>query len=422
MFKIPILLVLLVFTLPAQAHFATVAEGVSGLSTAFGSQRKIVRDNSGILYVVLLKVMEDRSAVFLSRSDDDGLSWMEVGQVSDGQFNAARTTIAIDAQNRLHIFWTKFVPEVGEEEYGQIAYRMYDRGVWSLEEQLTHGNAYSGYPSAAVDSKGRIHLVWYGFDGEAYQVFYTMSEGGGWMPPIKLSQGFPDSVNPTVAVDSHDNVHVAWYKSNGRQYQIYYIRWSGSWGEQIVLSSGLTDSFNPTIAIDRNDDVYVVWDKGEAGQTQIYYSVFRNGAWSPQTQLTSGNEGAENPTVAVDAQGRVYVFYDKTDGQIYGLKYTTSWSPETRLTSEGENKYPSVRWSYYNNPATETDGTVDFVWTSKQAGITKVLFAKLTVSSPPSGDEGTVPFITTPGIVVAIAVGATLLLIASVRGRASRQT
>lgn len=273
---------------PTQAQLSgvTVSTNATEHSTAFSSQRKIVRDAEGDLFVSYLRLMNNFSQVFLSRSDDDGRTWKDIGQVSVGEYQSARVSIAIDTSNRVHIFWTKFIGD--GQEYGQIFYRTYSTSGWSDEEQLTSGEAYSGYPSACIDSRGRIHLVWYGFDGITYQVYYKSFDGSHWSDPIKLSQGFPDSVNPTVAVDSSDNIHVAWFKSNGRNYQINYIDWTGTWNKQIVLSRALTDAFNPTMAIDPNGRIYIVWDEGTGPITQIYYSVFDGSAWSQEASLTTG--------------------------------------------------------------------------------------------------------------------------------------
>jgi len=373
-----LLLTIVTLSIPAQAESIVIATDISPTSTSFSSQRKIVRDREGNLFAVYLKMVDDFSQVYLSQSDNNGTSWREVGQISQGSYSSVRVTIAIDSHDQLHIFWTKFI-----EEYGQIFYRTYGRAGWSEEYQMTTGSAYSGFPSAALDSKGRLHLVWYGYDGVAYQVFYTRLEGTNWSVPLKLSQGFPDSVNPTIAVDSSDNIHVAWYKSNGRRYQINYIRWSDRWGEQLLLSSGSEDAFNPSIAIDSKDNVYIVWDAGEGPRTQIYYAVYHEGKWSEQEPLTSGGADARNPSVAVDARDAVYVLYDKTDGQVYVRRFFGAWSAEEMLTISGENTFPSVRWSFYNNPFNAAGGQVDYVWTSIQAEVANLMYNALPVIGQP---------------------------------------
>lgn len=362
----------------AQAAPITVATNVSPSSTSFSSQRKIVRDSEGNIFTVYLRTVNNYSQVFLSESADNGTVWREIDQVSQGNYDSVRVSIAIDSEDRVHIFWTQLIGE-----YGQIMYRTYGRAGWSTQEQLTSGDAYSGFPSAAFDSEGRLHLIWYGYDGIAYQVYYTRLEGATWSDPVKLSQGFPDSVNPTVAVDSRNNVHVAWYKSNGRHYQINYLRWSNGWGPQQILSSGVEDAFNPSMAIDSKDAVYVAWDAGTGPRTQIYYTVYRAGQWSEQESLTSGESGARNPSIAVDAQDSVYAFYDKTDGQIYLRKYSSGWEPEEKLTESAENTFPSVRWSYCNNPSSGAGGQVDYVWTSTNADVTSLMYNGMHITEKP---------------------------------------
>ena len=399
-------LAMAIMAIPLQASVTTIETQAAPFATAFSSQRKLVRDSRGDLFAVYLKQDGNLSQVYLSESTNNGDKWQELGRVSDGQNQAARVTVTIDGKDRVHIFWTKFI-----EEYGQITYRTYDHGAWSKAYQITSGPAYSGYPAATLDSKGRIHLVWYGFDGTAYQVFYSRFDGSNWTQPIKLSQGFPDSVNPTIAVDSNDNLHVAWYKSNGRQYQIYYVDWAGSWGEQVVLSSGLTDSFNPTIAVDPSDQVYVAWDKGEANRTRIYYAMFSGGAWSQQAPLTSADSAAENPSITVDAEGNVYVFYDKADGQIHMVeRLAGTWSNEKGLTTTGVNEYPSVRWSYNNNPLNGASGSIDLLWTSEENGKMSVQFSSLVLhETPPATENGNLPYYV--GLAVCTLVAASLFFI-----------
>jgi hypothetical protein len=286
----------------------------------------------------------------------------------------------MDASERLHIFWTKFV---GEEEYGQIFYRIYDHGSFSAERQLTSSAAYSGYPSAAFDSKGRIHLVWYGYDGVAYQVFYSKYDGTNWSSPIKLSQGYPDSLNPTVAVDSNDNVYVAWYKSNGRNYEVNFVRWAGAWTDQRVLSFGRTDAVDPTMAIDTQNNVYVVWSQGNVTNSRLYFAELTGGKWSLPAPITSGAVDSEQPSIAVEDNGGLYAMYSKSDGQIYMNHFEAGvWSSEQRITSTGFNSYPSVRWSYYYNFLGEKAERLDYVWTSFDGTVASVRYGNTPISGP----------------------------------------
>jgi hypothetical protein len=399
------LIIILALSLPAQSNGTVVATGVPTLTTAYSSQRKIVADSSGNLYVVYLALPQRRknelnyTQVYLSQSEDHGATWRVLGQVSSGPYDSERATVIIDANERLHIFWTKFV---GEHEYGQIFYRIYDQGSFSTEQQLTSSAAYSGYPSAAFDSKGRIHLVWYGYDGVAYQVFYSRYERGNWSSPIRLSQGYPDSLNPTVAVDSNDNVYVAWYKSNGRNYEINFVRWAGEWEGRILLSYGRGDAVDPTTAIDYQNNVYVVWSQGDGTHNQLYFRELSGGKWSEPAAITSGDLGSEEPSIAVENDAGLYVTYAKGDGQIYVNHLRAGvWSGEQKLTSTGFNTYPSVRWSYYYNMLNKEAERLDYVWTSLAGTVSSVNYGDIPIVSPNETDKGTETVFLMTGIAIA---------------------
>jgi hypothetical protein len=385
------IIVVLGALLPGQSAATAVATGVPPLATAYSSQRKIVADASGNLYVVYLGLPQRKdelnyTQVYLSKSEDNGTTWRILGQVSSGPYDSERATVIIDANERLHIFWTKFV---GEHEYGQIFYRVYDHGHFSTEQQLTSSAAYSGYPSAAFDSKGRIHLVWYGYDGIAYQVFYSKYDTGNWSSPIRLSQGYPDSLNPTVAVDSSDNLYVAWYKSNGRNYEINFVRWAGAWEDHAVLSYGRNDSVDPTTAIDSENNLYVVWSQGDGTHNQIYFRERSEGKWSSPVAITSGDLGSEAPSIGVEGIAGLYVMYAKGDGQIYMNNLRAGvWSGEQRVTSAGFNSYPSVRWSYYYDSLNGKPERQDYVWTSLVGTVNSVQYGWVATSNFSSAEAG----------------------------------
>jgi hypothetical protein len=363
---------------------ATIASQTSLFSTAYSSQRKIARNVRGEIFAVYVRAIENISQVFVAVSRDNGASWQDLGRVSDGEHESVRTAIAIDSRGNLHVAWTKFI-----EEYGQIYYRNFQAtsATWSREYALTSGDAYSGYPSIAIDSRDVPHIVWYGFDGRAYQIYYSRFDGFAWSSGRQLSQGFPDSVNPAIAIDRNNVIHVAWYKNDGRHYQIYVVNSTGDWQEQRVISSGDTDSYNPTIAIDQVGEVHVAWDKQVDTRTQLFYSRFANGRWSPQQQLTFGESSAENPSIAIDSNGRLVIAYNKRDGEVYTIRYVNEWESEVKLTSDGGNIYPSIRWSFYNNHE-ETVPLLDLVWTHKAGNSYEVKYQAIgsgAIIVPPEG-------------------------------------
>lgn len=335
--------------------------------SSYNSQRKVVRDPSGRIYVAYTKPVSNFSQVFVQVSEDQGKTWRDLAHVSPVTGDATTPMIAIDSQENLHVFWTQYVQGVR-----QIFYALIEKGKASPARALTSGPAYNGFPSAAFDSHDRLHLVWYGLDEGVYQIWYRRKDKENWSAPIKLSTGFPDSVNPTVATDAQDNVHVAWYQFDAGRgvYQIFYRRYitqADRWEHQQSLGRTGTNALSPSLAVDASGRAHLVWEQqDEQNRFQIAYGSLRDGDISPMSWLTSGAVHATDPSLALDLQGRIYVFYAKGDGQIYLRRHDgTSWKPEERLTAQGHNEYPSARWSFYHNPLRGINAKIDYVWTEE---------------------------------------------------------
>ncbi|MFN4217863.1 MAG: hypothetical protein ACK4HB_01030 [Candidatus Bipolaricaulia bacterium] len=335
--------------------------------SSYNSQRKVVRDPAGRIYIAYTKPIKNFSQVFVQVSEDQGKTWRDLAHVSPPTGDATTPMIAIDSQQNLHVFWTQYVQGVR-----QIFYTPIEKGKAAPAQALTAGPAYNGFPSAAFDSKGQLHLVWYGLDEGVYQIWYRRRDKDSWSAPLKLSTGFPDSVNPTIATDAQDNVHVAWYQFDSARgvYQIFYRRYSaqeGRWGQQRALGRTETNALSPSIAVDATERVHLVWEQqDDARRFQIAYSSLTERDISPTVWLTVGDVYATDPSIALDLQGRIYVFYAKGDGQIYLRRFDgTAWKPEERLTAQGHNEYPSARWSFYHNPLTEINAQIDYIWTEE---------------------------------------------------------
>jgi hypothetical protein len=267
--------------------------------------------------------------------------------------------------------------EEEDEDARQIFTAAFDGASWSAQKQLTSG-AYNGFPSAAVDSRGVLHLVWYGFDGVFYQVVYSRLEDGKWSPPQLVSLGYPDSLSPSIAVDSRDNLHVAWFKYEpvSRTYQVAYRsynRASGGWRQQIQLSRGLHEAMNATVAVGAEDAVYVAYDGDlvPEGDSEVYLRVLRGLEWSDQRLVGESGRDSGMPSITVDARGQVWIFYHSDgDGQIH-VAGSPDWSSSTTLTSEGRNRSASASAARLS--------TADLVWTRTGADPANPLGANLVI-------------------------------------------
>ncbi len=419
---------------PANQIVSTgMTNGVPTSGTTFaGSQRVLVRSDAGTLYLAYTKKIAGVDQVYVARSEDNGKSWSDFPQISAGDTNSNNPDIVIDKKGHLRVFWTKheLTPPTGEPstgwggngsaaasgskagsrasawnqsaggsaaqqaakakngfvkpgqqtgegydgDYGtirQLFMSAFNGSGWSPQVQLTHGD-YNGFPSAAYDSHGVLHMVWYGYDGHNYQVIYSALKGRHWSSPQQISVGYPDSVNPAIAVDSENNLHVAWYKYSPatKSYQIYYREYrrkTGEWspGDQ-EISEGLLQAENVSLAVASDNTVWVAWEGlvSRRSATGVYVRSLKNGTWSAQRLVSLPGQAATEPSVTADSHGKVYVFFqgDK-DHQIYVAQYDGhAWRPARKLTDAGKNGYPNARL-VMNPPGTSDGGRIDYVWT-----------------------------------------------------------
>ena len=261
--------------------------------------------------------------------------WRPLGQVSRGTGPSTLSTIVVDRSGTVHLAWTQF-----DGPTGRVYYSRY-KTAWTDPVALSSAAAYAGYPSLDADSRGHLHLVWYGIrqpstgqptpHGGIYEIYYLRYDRG-WGRPEWISPGVPDAINPALSVDVNDRVHVVWYQSDGRAYQIMYTMRNpaGAWTTPEALTSGTEPSTKPALAVDSRGTIHVVWEQ----KGGIYYLRGRPGQWAAARRISA--TGTE-PTVGLWVRG---VFAVWTDRESVVLRvFDGAWRP-TRTLGPGE--YPNA--------------------------------------------------------------------------------
>jgi len=276
----------------------TVATGVSPEATAENSQRKLLVDSAGRLFLVHVRPVQGNDQVFLAESGDRGRTWRAV-HVTQALRPARYPSLAIFPDGSVHLVWTEYAP------IGRILYRVRRGGRWAEPVNLSTPGVYAGIPVVAPVA-GRAHVLWYGIlperpavrtrHGSVYEILFTREDGRGWTRPVVISPGVPDSINPALAADSSGRLHAAWYQFDSRVYQIRYAVFDGRWPTPRTLTGGPAE--HTAVALETSGrEVHLVWVEQGVARRVIY---LRLGA-TPQV-LATGSVHA--PVLAADG-GRV---------------------------------------------------------------------------------------------------------------------
>ncbi len=398
-----VLAVLILAALPRPVEAGP--EPPSPFATAYNTQRKLARSTDGVLYAAVTKNVSGTPTVRVL-STTDGANWTTLPPPTTTGLASDRSSLAIDSLGRLHLVWTELAIAGG-----QVFYARFAANVWSAPDQLSHSPGYAGFPSLAVDAQDRPHVAWYGFDGTFYQIYYRRLETTGWTSETALTNEAVDATNPALALGRDGAVHIAWFRQNrqGTLNEVAYLRLVNDViVETSVVSPPGIDAVNPSLLVDLEHRARMAWSAA-AGVSRIQYiEKTLNDTWSAVEFVSPGGVGAMHPSLAMERGGPVRIVWEGADAQIYDQNRSSgSWSAPVQISSGGVNRYPNARWAQYNNPLCPSTLGVDVVWTHDEAGITSLSWASLNSELPCRS----IPKARSPFLLIAAGV---LALIASV--------
>lgn len=187
-----------------------------------------------------------------SRGSSERIPSVEIGKnimVNEYRPNAtwrrASPSIAVDSEDSIHVVW----PNHGEE-YFEIYYskKLRNESLFKGEKKISDIMVRRYYPDIAVDTSGRIFVVWMDERAGDHDVYLVKSEDGGntFSSPKRVNDDETSDVgNVRIAVDPLDTVHVAWIAWKGDFY-IYYSK---------SLDHGLTFT-SPVVVNDNESDIH----------------------------------------------------------------------------------------------------------------------------------------------------------------------
>ncbi len=287
--------------------------GTSTQSTATErcNARLIVEDHEGIYHVVYYN-----DAVYHTYWDDDTDTWSDPLMVpGTGRY----PSIAVDSNNKLHLVY--------QNGTYSISHRFYSNGTWS-SESLVHNSSFEvSRPVLAVDTEDNLYCVWQRAGGgstpnsEIYYSKYT--SGSGWGTEYCVSQSYGASEYPTLTLDSSNNVYAFWKDSgedinNPKMVLMRKYTVGSGWDEDytIVATTSSEDEWatmDPCAVCDSDDNIHLVWADAHSGNKEIYYRELPGGSTA---NISNTSYRSARPTISIDAQDNLYVAWEDKTGNV----------------------------------------------------------------------------------------------------------
>ena len=340
--------------------------------TSWNAERKVAEAPDGTLLATFTEAQGNSTGIAVKRSADRGASWEILPSPSVGQ--AFRSCVAVNSTGAVHLAWTQFV--AGER---QIFYGRWTGGpAWQGVEQLSDTPGYSGFPSLAVDSADRVHLVWYGYDGLTYQVYYRYLDGAGWHSTAQATRGVQDANNPAIAIGPDDRVHVAFYSYFRGETDVWYMR-GGPAGFDVLerVSAPGALASQPSLVVHANGTAAVAYIAGANETLRVLVSERGSaGVWGAPFAASVPGEAPAAPSLVADRAGNLAVFFETSAGALrYRARIGGVWAEPITLATPPGNRWPSASWAAHAGGPNPQN--VNVLWTQEANGTFSVGFARV---------------------------------------------
>jgi len=288
----------------------------------------IAVDAWGNIHIVWQEYSAGNTEIFYKKSTNGGTNWTANQPLTSNSGVSEFPSIAVDSAGRLYVVWHDNASGNYEIYYKKSAN---NGDTWSSAQRLTWTLGVSHYAAVAIDSADRVHVFWDDSTPGNYEIYYKKSANGGttWTANKRLTWTSGESIRPDAAVDSAGRLHVVWQDSTTGNREIYHKRSADggtTWSANLRLTYMANDSIRPAIAADASTGLHVVWQDYANGNPEVYYKTSTNGGanWSANLRLTYTSGNTTEPDVAADAGGHVYAVWDDatldTNYEIYVRK------------------------------------------------------------------------------------------------------
>lgn len=287
----------------------------------------------------------------------DESRWSEPVNLSNTDRPSVLADVAADSEGNVYAVWCEGLTDE-DRPCELINFTMWDGQAWSQPVDI---RAQGGWlPRIAVDSTGRLYLVWHGSNYIWAWAQDNPADARSWSKPVNLwNTKMGDTYWTGLIVDSSDSIHVIW---RGRDlsepessvnvspqethclsgcYGVWYTRSADhgqTWMEPVqIVPEGSIEL--PVLTVDGRGNPYVVWNYRDRAGLGLNYSLDGGVTWDSGYWVTQNSEVSELG-VAVNAAGTIVVVWKPGFFTSTSDDGGRSWSePQALRFATGETRY-----------------------------------------------------------------------------------
>lgn len=295
---------------------------ISGSAGITGWAARAEVDGQGTIHAAWLSTPSPSSVMYSSKPA--GGAWSLPYNVSGGTLGVLRQDLAVSLDGTVHVVWRQF-EEVDNRGFDRVFYSSRaPNGLWTSPEDIDQTDVdIDDPPVVAVDSQGRVHVVW----GATHT---SKSDTVGWSTPAVIATNIGAAEGLISGPDG--TLHMVTNKGG----VIHYVQRAadGVWGDAEVVatdeSQGQSPSF-PFLDRDGAGVLHAAWKaKPEASNTDklFYSSKSPGGSWSvPVVVNPVGSASHINMQVFSSGEAVATWVSGTTDIGISALHTDGTWLP-----------------------------------------------------------------------------------------------
>ncbi|MFA5146197.1 MAG: sialidase family protein [Candidatus Omnitrophota bacterium] len=288
----------------------------------------IAVSGDGNIYIAWTSKQNGKYGVYLSRSNDGGMSFQKSTRINDDTLftdcHAFNPSVAVDRNGIIYVAWRY----CHADTEGIYFSKSIDSGVsfgTNIRVTDTDETTMVLTPSLCVDALGKIYIGWTDVRGYDYNLYFSRSINGGisFEKNIRINNvGECAFCIPSLALDNDSNVYMAWEKGSSTK-ELYLSKSTDcgiSFGSPVRAKDGDSYHGEPSLAISQNNDINISWNEYRNGKNGIYFDKGVDNLNSPIiiSNVDSGN--LDDLIIDFGSSYGIWIYYnDSTWSQLSSI-------------------------------------------------------------------------------------------------------